>query len=214
MHAATMGPNIMVGEDTCVYPTMLSCIETIEGTRNETGGEYTLDAAKTYCENPNITISTWTTEKFQIEVAGIAQMHASLTRILTFFLGFYVGTMMKRWWDQVSHLPNITSLAMFLNGMVPRSHDSLALKKTILRYCLLSYHAVIVQITRDNKKHKMEGAMGKDLIKSNEVQKFNLSNPHNWWLPINKACALVQERKQEFSDKKDVVSAIGKFEHR
>merc|ERR1711976_536678 len=89
VHAATMGPNIMVGEDACVYPTMLSCIETIEGTRNESGGEYTLDAAKPYCENPNITISTWTTEKFQIEVAGIAQMHASLTRILTFFLGFY-----------------------------------------------------------------------------------------------------------------------------
>ena len=79
---------------------------------------------------------------------------------------------------------------------------------------MLSYHAVIVQITGDNKKNKMEGAREKDLIKSNEVQMFNLSNPHNWWLPINEACALVQERKEEFGDEKDVISAIGKFEHR
>ena len=41
-----------------------------------------------------------------------------MTRILTFLLGFYVATIMKRWWAQITGLPKIADIAMVLNGLV------------------------------------------------------------------------------------------------
>ena len=85
-------------------------------------------------------------ETFQKEAEKYSQVHKTLSSILTFFLGFFVVTMMKRWWDQVSSLPDIAQVAMVLNCLVPE--DSMHKKKTILRYCLLSYSAVMIQIRK------------------------------------------------------------------
>ena len=43
--------------------------------------------------------------------------HESLVKVLTFLLGFYTATVMRRWWFQVSHMPMITNVTMILNGM-------------------------------------------------------------------------------------------------
>ena len=44
--------------------------------------------------------------------------YRNMTRILTFLLGFYVATIMKRWWAQITGLPKIADIAMVLNGLV------------------------------------------------------------------------------------------------
>ena len=88
-------------------------------------------------------------ETFQKEAEKYSQVHKTLSSILTFFLGFFVVTMMKRWWDQVSSLPDIAQVAMVLNCLVPEVPEhSMHLKKTILRYCLLSFSAVMIQIRK------------------------------------------------------------------
>ena len=83
------------------------------------------------------TNSTLSKGSFQMEVAQYSKMHVEVSRILTFFLGFFVANMMKRWWDQVTTLPDITQVAMVLNGLVRSGKGSTSLKKTILRYCTL-----------------------------------------------------------------------------
>ena len=39
-------------------------------------------------------------------------------KVLALLLGFYVSTMMGRWWGQIVKLPHIADLAMELNGLV------------------------------------------------------------------------------------------------
>ena len=166
----------------------------------------------TICDNSK-RISPLHRDKFKMEVKSFAKMHTQLTKIMTFFLAFYVGTMMTRWWCQVSSLPDISVVAMTLNGLVKTTKGSMELKKSILRYCLLSYHAVIIQITRYNKNCKIPAPQEKQLLLSNEAQKFNIGSPRNWWLPTNETCTLVQASRDEMiKDVKEVIAAICKFD--
>ena len=71
----------------------------------------------------------------------------SITKLLTFFLGFYVSQVMGRWWKQVSANPSIDTIALALNGIVYSTteskdripEDELKFKQKIARYCLLSW---------------------------------------------------------------------------
>ena len=169
--------------------------------------------------------------KFQKKVEQYYKMFVVVAKILTFFLGFFVSTMMKRWWDQVKSLPDITQVALVLNGLVSnsRKEDSMHLKKTILRYCLLSYNAVMIQISKKAKKSKIssccpdkqrvetnaiEDPEEKCLLLPEDADQFNTRNSRYWWVPINHACGLVQDSSQDMmiKDVKDVVAAIGKFQ--
>ena len=49
-----------------------------------------------------------------------------MTKLLTFLLGFYVSTMMRRWWSQICHLPNVENIALTVNSVVgpPTSEDN------------------------------------------------------------------------------------------
>ena len=62
-------------------------------------------------------------ETFKYEVQQYKATHKTMTRILTFFLGFFVATMAKRWWDQVSSMPDITQVAIVLNCMTKVKED-------------------------------------------------------------------------------------------
>ena len=153
-----------------------------------------------------------TKQKFAMKVAEYSKMHIQASKILTFFLGFYVANMMKRWWDQVSSLPDITQVAMALNGLVKTKEGSMTLKRTILRYCLLSYNAVMIQITKMNPDNPMPAPEEKGLLLAEETEQFNLKNSRHWWVPINSACTLVRDQSDMIKDGKEVVAAIGKFQ--
>ena len=62
-------------------------------------------------------------ETFAYEVKEYKGTHKTITRTLTFFLGFFVATMAKRWWDQVSSMPDITQVAIVLNCMTKVKED-------------------------------------------------------------------------------------------
>ena len=102
------------------------------------------------------------------------------TRYLTFILGFYVGQMIKRWWDQVKSIPDIDSITNCMAGFVQLEFKdeetkaktaALELKKKIVRYCLLSWTMCFASISPPLKdKFKMgEHYIEKGLITEKEL---------------------------------------------
>ena len=67
--------------------------------------------------------------------------------------------MMARWWKQVCSLPDIKLLATTLNGLVPTdSNKDFEMKKTVLRYCMLSYYLLMTDVTKGSghlEKHHL-----------------------------------------------------------
>ena len=62
-----------------------------------------------------------------------------MSKIITFLVGFYVSTIVKRWWEQIRYLPlpvvatNI-QLANIIEDRKVSSDEALDLKKKIMRY--------------------------------------------------------------------------------
>ena len=66
---------------------------------------------------------------------------------------------------------------MALNGLVKTKEGSMSLKKTILRYCLLSYNAVMIEITKMNPDdNAMPAPKEKGLLLAEETDRFNVKN--------------------------------------
>ena len=67
-----------------------------------------------------------------------------MSKIITFLVGFYVSTIVKRWWEQVRHLPlpvvatNI-QLANIIEDTKLNADEALNLKKRIMRYFHLRF---------------------------------------------------------------------------
>ena len=59
-----------------------------------------------------------------------------MTKLLTFLLGFYVSTMMRRWWSQICHLPNVENIALTVNSVVgpPTSEDNKGINLKVFSY--------------------------------------------------------------------------------
>merc|ERR550519_3259108 len=81
----------------------------------------------------------------------------TMTKFLTFVLGFYVSQMIKRWWDQVKLLPEIEPITNVLAAFVQRDFDetevegaaaALDFRKKIARYCLLSWTMCMSSISK------------------------------------------------------------------
>jgi len=135
-------------------------------------------------------------------------------------LGFYVATMMRRWWNQISALPDVKLLAMTLNGLVlPDSNDGekeLKLKKTILRYCMLSYTLLMAEITKPGKSKAdlIDIVSEKSLILPKEEVAFDGQDmAKHWWVPINWACKLVQMNLPMMKDAKEIIGQLNKFQN-
>ena len=120
-------------------PYQLGGMSTCSRSSNSTGVETAAEAAT--C---NRVWHDW--------ISGMKENESTATRYLTFILGFYVGQMIKRWWDQVKSLPDIDSITNCMAGFIQleyKDEDSnknqssrnsaLCLRKTIVRYCLLSW---------------------------------------------------------------------------
>ena len=101
------------------------------------------------------------------------------TSYLTFILGFYVGQMIKRWWDQVKSMPDIDLVTNCMAGFVQLEFkddmqarsSALDLKKKIVRYCLLSWTMCMstVSVPVKEKFITEENYTEKGLIKETEL---------------------------------------------
>ena len=93
----------------------------------------------------------FTQQKIKHEIKQMLQAHKMYTKVITFVLGFYVATMMGRWWSQISKLPDITQVAMKLNALVCPNNSAETeraeeMKRRILRYCMLSYYLLMIEV--------------------------------------------------------------------
>ena len=186
----------------------------------------------------------FTQQKIKHEIKEVLQTHKMYTKVITFVLGFFVATMMKRWWSQISMLPDITQVAMKLNALVcPKNTDETEqakeMKKTILRYCMLSYYLLMIEITnpktlektfigraytcfrRHTKKLKDstlrfdEVTAKKELLLDHEKHIFNNGKDLDkyWWVPMNWACKIVQENLEMINHADEVVKSLTAYQH-
>jgi hypothetical protein len=128
-----------------------------------------------------------------------------LVKVVTLLLGFYVSTIMARWWSQIVHLPKIEELAMALNGSIRPGEKgvqaALEFKKKLLRHALLSYTLMMITISPsmlkmygDADKIVEKGIATMDAIHQlKKDQGSKLGWMDKWWLPINWCCQLVRE---------------------
>ena len=108
---------------------------------DENGSNYTEKCEKVY----------FTQQKIKHEIKQWLQIHKMYTKVITFVLGFYMSTMMGRWWSQISKLPDITQVAMKLNALVCPNNSAETeraeeMKRRILRYCMLSYYLLMIEV--------------------------------------------------------------------
>ena len=128
-----------------------------------------------------------------------SEKEARLTRVLAFFVGFYVSFVMRNWWRQAETFPNLDkmSLAMGSFVFVDASIDEsifkvrvgnkivsiLQLKKDIFRLALLSYSMCFCRISTRLKK-KLPDAKAfieKGLMTESECIALQ-ANTHSGWL--------------------------------
>ena len=183
--------------------------------------------------------SIWTKETMKDQIKKLSEFQKNFTKVITFVLGFFVATLMRRWWRKISRLPDITSVSMVLNTLVSAKPDETEkakkLKRTILRYCMLSYSLLMIEITRPNDKRKalivriqdwiwkpepnvsvvtMKDVIDKELLTPNEQRLFEGKDLDKyWWIPMNWACKIVQANPEMIKAPKDVGTALGRYQH-
>ena len=59
----------------------------------------------------------FTKEGFIDRVHKLHEYEKATIKVIALLLGFYVSTMMSRWWGQIVKLPHLSDLAMELNGL-------------------------------------------------------------------------------------------------
>ena len=193
-------------------------------------------------QNCTNSTSMWKSkEAFRLAVKDSNEKWTIITEVMGIFLGLFVASMMSRWWAQVSSMPDISPVAMVLNCWVLSGEGSLELKKTILRYCLLSYNAVMIQISpreiikseqsywswlccccSDGREEGIGTPDKYDLILSKDAHQVKieeamlidkLNNSRYWFVPINQACTLIRDRPKLIPDATDVMAAIMKYQN-
>jgi len=167
---------------------------------------------------------------------------ANMKKVLTFFLGFFVTTSIKRWWYQTSKIPRLTDLAVisaaiFQPGDKPGAEEKC--KKTIrdlLRLCALSYSIVmlsisscqkdattkdeIIQILKDKKLASEEELKKLGFLKADLGEDYFTSTGgamQVWYLPLIWASRIVQKEqlKDGYLPKegKEIAKNLGKFKY-
>lgn len=143
-----------------------------------------------------------------------------LSTPLTFILGLYIGLVVKRWWDQYTSLPWPDDLALHLRacitareekdgtdvgiGGVSKVERALMFRRTIIRYCLVSY---ILAIRRQSSRFrerfqkidqvKLTGLLREDemeVLQENDVCEMYTSR---WWVPIQWCMEKLADAEQE-----------------
>jgi len=123
---------------------------------------------------------------------------------LTFLLGFYVSLVVKRWWEQYVTLPWPDEVATYLKVAIAKKketiddetgeNENLKIRRTIVRYCLLSYVLCLRRMSSLVREHcpTMDYLVTTGLVRKDEAVLIGEEKPEdlhrhggsNWWLPI------------------------------
>ena len=136
----------------------------------------------------------------QLFFEGLVRMSQTTSTMLplTFLLAFYVGLVVKRWWEQYAKLPWPDAVATDCKMAVTKGcineakTENLEIRRTIVRYCLLSYILCIRRISTKVRKEypSMEHIITARIIRKDEAELIGdeeVTDKHgdsNWWLPL------------------------------
>ena len=149
---------------------------------------------------------------------------------ITFFLGFFVNHVVKRWWDQITRMPRIEPMILSLAGLVwPNKNpeggaqEITSFRVAVLRYCHLSYAMAFRKISNiGNHLYGSEDFINKGLLTVNEYSILSRDGSEEiwwidqWWVPLTWATNLVNKAFNKTQivpkDHKDVISLIMKYQ--
>ena len=149
---------------------------------------------------------------------------------ITFLLGFFVNHVVKRWWDQVTRVPTIESIIMGLSGLVwPNKNpdggvQSVTLfRKTILRYCLLSWAMAFRKFSNLRKQlYSHDDFIRKGLLTSKEYSILSRNGKEDiwwidrWWVPLTWATNMVNKAFNKTQivpkDHKDLIGLMLRYQ--
>jgi len=150
-----------------------------------------------------------------------------LSTPLTFILGLYIGLVVKRWWDQYTSLPWPDDLALHLRACITAREDktdkdgkdddiekkkefdkkverALMYRRTIIRYCLVSYIlAIRRQSSRFRKRFekidqvKLTGLLTQEEMDELQEKDYNEMYTSRWWVPIDWCMEKLVDAEQE-----------------
>ena len=126
---------------------------------------------------------------------------------LTFLLGFYVSLVVKRWWEQYCLLPWPDSIAFLLRGLVTGGDDqehNRILRRTVVRYCLLSYVLCIRRLSASLRRRfpSTQEIVRTGLMRPDEADRIGSEASweiyeSNWWQPLKWSTELLSEAWRE-----------------
>ena len=149
---------------------------------------------------------------------------------ITFLLGFFVNTIVKRWWEQVSRLPTIEPITLGLSGLVwPNENPNggeksvTEFRKTVLRYCILSWAMAFRKFSNlRNNLYSQDDFIKKGLLTSNEYTILSRNGEEEiwwfdqWWLPLTWATNMVNKAFNQTQivpkDHKDLIGLIVRYQ--
>ncbi len=95
-----------------VMPYEKDCPQKAQGIRNANPTEGNANAWTRFI------CAVITKEGFKKSVVSWKESSKIMIKVLSLLLGFYISTMMKRWWSQVCNIPIISDLAIALNSSI------------------------------------------------------------------------------------------------
>ena len=124
---------------------------------------------------------------------------------LSFLLGFYVSTVMTRWWSQYKSIPWTTGIAVLVTSIMHGEDErSRMMRRTIMRYACLSLSMVLRTLSPGVRKRfpTMGHFIKAGLINEQELSiiddaKERFPGYSKNWLPIVWAAGIVTKAKEE-----------------
>ena len=130
---------------------------------------------------------------------------------LSFLLGFYVATIITRWWNQYQSIPWTTGIAVLVTSLLNgKDERARMMRRTIMRYACLSLTMVLRGLSPSVKIRFPEMS---DLIKAgliNDEELLIIQNAEERfpgaknWFPIKWAAGIVIKAKEEGFIKHDL----------
>merc|ERR1711935_523165 len=154
-------------------------------------------------------------------VENFRTFEGNTRKVISVLLGFFVATIVKRWWDQTSKIPRLDKLAISLNAIMQeegKGPESMKkVKHEILRLAALSYAIVMISISgefADKPEDVIEFLKEKKgLLKDEEIKTLGFTADQltekkrifsasgaamlKWFLPLNWAARIVQVEQKK-----------------
>ncbi len=124
---------------------------------------------------------------------------------LTFLLGFYVSLVVKRWWEQYCKLPWPDTMGFLLVGLLPGVGRPRAIRRTVIRYCLVSYVLCLRQMSLllQQRFPTIQALVESGLIRPDEAARLGPATPAQgkyalrWWLPLHWTTEIIHSAQAE-----------------